>query len=193
MRDSIGPRFVAINRRTAVRAGSDGWRATAPSTPPPTAYGSWLSQQTIRDEAGLRLLVGDRLVNLRKEVAATKAPSSAVVPRPPAAPVQTSLRSPAAPPTGTAQRSAFEFQGAPTSLGQAGRFTVQTGAYAAWNSAVAKAGEMNRYGKARIVEVRDPFGRRLYTVRLGNYPTPEAAEALRSRLGRAAVVVLAEP
>jgi hypothetical protein len=70
---------------------------------------------------------------------------------------------------------------------------VQTGAYAAWNSAVAKAGEMNRYGKARIVEVRDPFGRRLYTVRLGSYSTPEAAEALRSKLGRSAVVVLAEP
>jgi cell division protein FtsN len=69
---------------------------------------------------------------------------------------------------------------------------VQAGSFASWNSAISKAGELKRFGKARIVEVRDQFGRRLYSVRLGNYPSEEAAEGMRGRLGRSAVIVPAE-
>lgn len=71
-------------------------------------------------------------------------------------------------------------------------YSVQAGAFGSWNKAVARASELNRYGQSRIVEIRDPFGRRLYTVRLGSYSSEAEAEGLRSQLGRSAVVVPSE-
>lgn len=169
-----------------------------------------LAQEAIREEGNLRLLVGERLTSLGKQAAvknampkptgtasttpsggstaSTKATSIATPP-PRAAPSGGSLAT-----ANPEPKPAFKFQGVPQGVSRSAPngYSVQAGSFASWNSAIAKAGELNRYGKARIVEVRDQFGRRLYSVRLGNYPSEEAAEGMRGRLGRSAVIVHAE-
>lgn len=178
-----------------------------------------LAQQAIREEGNLRLLVGERLSALSKQAAVKGAlPKQSGTATTGATtgsnvgsgtgsttPAKTTTSAATPPPRstqgggslGTANQEpkpAFKFQGVPQAFGRvpSNGYSVQAGSFASWNSAIAKASELNRYGKARIVEVRDQFGRRLYSVRLGNYPTEEAAEGMRGRLGRSAVIVLAE-
>lgn len=170
-----------------------------------------LAQEAIREEGNLRLLVGERLTSLGKQAAvknATPKPSGTASTTPSGGsttPTKTTTTASTPPPRSTQtagplatanpeSKPAFKFQGVPqaVSRGAPNGYSVQAGSFASWNSAIAKAGELNRYGKARVVEVRDQFGRRLYSVRLGNYPSEEAAEAMRGRLGRSAVIVPAE-
>jgi tetratricopeptide (TPR) repeat protein len=175
-----------------------------------------LAQEAIREEGNLRLLVGERLTSLGKQVAVKNAMPkqngtvSTKTSTGSTAPSKTTTTA-VTPPLRTGQSGSaqnggtlatakpepspsFKFQGVPQAVNRSAPngYSVQAGSFASWNSAISKAGELKRYGQARIVEVRDQFGRRLYSVRLGNYPSEEAAEGMRGRLGRTAVIVPAE-
>lgn len=157
-----------------------------------------LAQATIREDSALKLLVGDRLATLKKQANTPKPTQPSPIPpraaqtasRPsvPQNPPSHKGADPASP-TAQARPSGFEFQGPVLTWNRTSTFSVQAGVFATWNAAVTKSTQLKRFGTARIVEIRDMFGRRLYAVRLGNCGTMNAAEELRSRVGQSAVVV----
>lgn len=156
-----------------------------------------LSQATIREDSALKLLVGDRLASLNKQMASPHAAATtestkhtSPVAKNPSPSHQTPSRVNVA--AQTPRSPGFEFQGTAATSSSGATYSVQAGVFATWNAAVSKATQLKKLGTARIVEIRDMFGRRLYAVRLGNCGTTDAAEALRSRVGGSAIVVQAE-
>jgi SPOR domain len=168
-----------------------------------------LARQTIREEAGLQLLVSDRLAKLGRQKEAAKmagvAPSTPLLTkgghstgpdskRLPGPPVGGASQLAAQPKSGVAaqERRVDTADGRNLGVVKFEEYTVQAGTFATWKSAVAMMSELKRFGGARIVEARDPFGRRLYNVRVGRFSTTRDAEGMRSRVGRSAEIVTAE-
>jgi tetratricopeptide (TPR) repeat protein len=74
------------------------------------------------------------------------------------------------------------------STARAGRFTVQTGAYASLNKAKALAKRYQAKGPAKTVALKDHSGRTVYAVQVGRYATRQDAEKVRQAVGNGAIV-----
>lgn len=163
-----GDSYKALGKREQARAMYDKARAS------------------VHEERGLQTLIGDRMAAL----AATPAPSGrgpggaaehGSDPKPPAR--EPAARAPAAP---------RRWVDAAAVTPRTTRYCAQAGVYDSLSGAVNAAGKLKKFGKARVAEFRDAFGRRLYGVRLGNYGDPNQAEALCRKIGGDARVTLVE-
>lgn len=136
------------------------------------------ARASVRDERGLQTLIGDRMAAL-----ATASPTGAGQATSGAAGPTEPRRGGAAP-----KRMVNAAMLAPRGT----RYCAQAGVYDSLSGAVNAAGKLRKFGKARIADFRDAFGRRLYGVRLGNYSDPNQAEALCRKIGGSAKVTLVE-
>ncbi len=70
----------------------------------------------------------------------------------------------------------------------AGKYTIQAGAYQSIRDAQARANQLSNFGSTRVIERFDRKGKHLFAVRVGQYPTPDAARAVAKQIGAGAFV-----
>lgn len=70
----------------------------------------------------------------------------------------------------------------------AGRFTIQAGAYQSIRDAQTRANQLSNFGATRVIERYDRAGKRLFAVRVGQYPTADAARQVARQIGSGAFV-----
>lgn len=70
----------------------------------------------------------------------------------------------------------------------AGRFTIQAGAYQSIRDAQARANQLSNFGATRVVERFDRNGKRLFAVRVGQFPSADAARQVARQIGSGAFV-----
>jgi predicted negative regulator of RcsB-dependent stress response len=70
----------------------------------------------------------------------------------------------------------------------AGRFTIQAGAYQSIRDAQARANQLSNFGATRVVERFDRTGKRLFAVRVGQFPSADAARQVARQIGSGAFV-----
>lgn len=70
----------------------------------------------------------------------------------------------------------------------AGRYTIQAGAYQSIRDAQARANQLSNFGATRVVERYDRNGKHLFAVRVGQYPSSEAARQVAKQIGAGAFV-----
>lgn len=144
------------------------------------------ARASVHEERGLQALIGDRIAALAALPGPTgSGPAGAARPTSDQKP---SGREAATPASAAPRRWVDAAAIAPRST----RYCAQAGVYDSLSGAVNAAGRLRKFGKTRIAEFRDAFGRRLYGVRLGNYADPNQAEALCRKIGGASRVTLVE-
>lgn len=70
----------------------------------------------------------------------------------------------------------------------AGRYTIQAGAYQSIRDAQARANQLTNFGATRVVERFDRNGKHLFAVRVGQYPSSDAARQVAKQIGAGAFV-----
>lgn len=70
----------------------------------------------------------------------------------------------------------------------AGKYTIQAGAYQSIRDAQARANQLSNFGSARVIDRYDRNGKHLFAVRVGQYPTADAARQIAKQIGAGAFV-----
>ncbi len=144
------------------------------------------ARRLVHQERGLQALIGDRLAALQAPPLLVVQPAGKRPPQPRSSEVASGAVRPE--PLRGAARAARRLADASPPAPRSSRYCAQAGVYVSLSAAVNAAGNLKKFGKPRVAEFRDSFGRRLYGVRLGNYSDPNQAEALCRKIGRSACV-----
>lgn len=70
----------------------------------------------------------------------------------------------------------------------AGKYTIQAGAYQSIRDAQSRAHQLSNFGATRVIDRYDRNGKHLFAVRVGQYPTADAARQVARQIGSGAFV-----
>lgn len=70
----------------------------------------------------------------------------------------------------------------------AGKYTIQAGAYQSIRDAQARANQLSNFGATRVIDRYDRNGKHLFAVRVGQFPTADAARQVARQIGSGAFV-----